>query len=276
MKSLIYVEIIGISQNLLEVYERIKDYIYQPKKQECAYTGDGGNLRLYFEKDSVGLEKIFAICSEYNFQPFIAEDTVYTKKEIDSSEYFQMILSHPLEVEGTDASDYGTMYTGGCPHCTLGKELVGDVLIDRKFIKKCEFVSLVPDIIVSEPVMQLIESMKFSGIKFENRVQDYKHRDIREYRCVKIQTVLPPMHESTWLKVLYHGPQYKKCGHDVLYLRSDIKYDRQSLKHAKDFNFSYEYVNNDREHCIIVSNAVRKTFLQYKVRVGFRPVQIID
>lgn len=276
MESLIYVNISGLQKELYEIYEQIKEYCYPPKKDECVYKGQGSGITIYLEQNSPYLNEICSICEERDLDPFIAEHTFYTKKEENSCEYFQMRIYSPLESEGSIASDYGTQCVGGCPHCGLGKETKGDVFVNRRFMKKRGIFSLRPDIVASPDVKWLIESEEFTGITFDTCLKDYKNREIDEYHCAKIPNVLPEMDKSTWLIVKYEDPRYKKCGHHVRYLLSDIKYNRHSLEHATDFNLSCEYVNNFRERCVVVSKRVRDVFLKNKVKVKFNPVQIIE
>ena len=96
------------------------------------------------------------------------------------------------------------------------------------------------------------------------------------FHVMDVETVLSPMASSTWLiRDDYEHKWYKDCGHQVVYLRSDVQYEAEKLKDAKDFNLSYEYVDNFRLRVIIVSARVRKLFQQHKIHAGFFPVAII-
>ena len=91
-----------------------------------------------------------------------------------------------------------------------------------------------------------------------------------------IKNVLPPMASSTWLiHDEYSHRWYEDCGHQVVYLRSDVQYEKEKLEGALDFNLSAEHVDNYRLQEIIVSAKVRKLFKQHKVHAGFFPVAIL-
>ena len=89
---------------------------------------------------------------------------------------------------------------------------------------------------------------------------------------IEIQNILPPLSETTWLEY----ESWRRCSHDVTFLRSDLQYERQKLDNAKDFNLTYEHINNYRIRQIVVSAKVKKLFNEHRIRVRFTPVAILE
>lgn len=263
------------TEPLTQIYDTVKADVYPPAAKECEYK-PGQSLILVLDEDSPAYQYALQVSQEHHLHPHIAQRVYHTRREIEQSAYFQLRISAPLELEGTDASDYGTQYIGGCPHCGLGKKPVGDVLVDRKFIKKYQMGSLFPEIFVSKEVKELIEANGFTGVSFPHRIKDFKGREMPEYYVMEISSILPPMSQSAWLRpTAYPSPAYAECGHQVLYFLSDAQYETEKMANACDFNLTCEYVNNFREQEIIISARVRKCFKENKLRVGYFPVALL-
>ena len=204
--------------------------------------------------------------------------TYYTKKELEAVPFFQLDVGFPLELEGTDPSDYGTKYTGGCPVCGLGKQLTSDVFVDRKFIRKYRIGQLQPDYFVSEEIRQLIEEAGLTGVSFEREVRDYKGRELpHRFYVMNIHHILPPLSPSTWLEDTKKRQMVSSCGHGTIYLRSDLQYEREKLEGAMDFNLTAEILNNDQIPALVVSAKTRKVFREHKVGWAlYTPVLLTD
>lgn len=274
MKRVTIVSIMGGDSRILsELYQQFKDKI---PKEFSKYQYNEGLLNLPLNPDSEELHKVLEIANKNNLGPKLFNEVYYTKKEVEDFNYFQMRILSPLEKEGTEASDYGTSYEGGClnPNCRRGKMLVGDILVDRKLMKKWDIGSLRPDIYVSENLKDLICSNGLTGVSFNHEVKDFKGREMKKFYIMEFHHVLPPMSSSAWL-IKSESLIYKECGHHTLYLRSDLQYESEKLDSALDFNLSNEYVDTFREREIIVSNKVRKLFKQHKTHAGFIPIAII-
>ena len=280
MKRITSICIIGGEDKFCqEIYNHVKHDIPNEWANKYEYSGRG-QLNLPLEENSPSYQYVMKTAREHDLHPSVSQIVYYTKKEIEDSEYFQMRILSPLELEGTDAADYGTQYEGGCPNptCRLGKKLAGNALVDRKFLnhKKWDIGTLRPDIYVSGKLKELICSNEFTGVSFNHEVKDFKGREMPKYYVMEIQNVLPPMAQSTWLiRDEYVHQCYKECGHQVVYLRSDMQYEKNKLGNISDFNLSTEYVDNFRLQEIIVSSKVRKLFIQHKVHSGFFPVAIL-
>jgi len=266
------VTIIGTKDIQTEIFEQIKPYLYEPELKNMSVP-DFGNLRLILE-DQTGVDLFMRICDEKGLHPRVTQWVKYTAAEKKKVEYYSMHVSDPLELEGTNAASYGTQYEGRCEYCGLGGRLAGDVLVDRKFVRKHKIGCLYPDIYVSAEIKAIIEGEGLTGVSFEHRVRDYKGRELPELYVMSIHNVLPPMSDATWL-IEDVDPWNKECGHHTLFLHSDVQYEREKLSGAKDFNLSKEYVNNYRMQEIIVSARVREVFKKHKIYAGFFPVALL-
>ena len=258
-----------------ELLERYRDKIPREFSQYKEYKW--GALTLPLEPDSPELKEACLYVRSLGYHPRLFSEVYYTKKELERIAYFQMEVGSPLELEGTTASDYGTKYDGACPVCGIGGKRTGNVLVDRKFLKKRKIGFLAPDLFVSEKTRQIIEDHGFTGVSFDGEVKDYKGREIEKYYTMSIHHVLPPMSKSTWLSDFSAKVGIiPECNHHKIYLESDIQYEHEKLHGALDFNLSSEYVNNDKEQQLVVSARVRRVFKENKIGfTHFIPITII-
>lgn len=281
MKRISRIVIIGCDDELRrQIYDHVKDDIPIEWQKEYKYSGSGA-IGLPLENETNSYQYVIKEVEKQGLHPHIDQIVYYTKSELEQVKYFRMDVMMPLEAEGTEASDYGTQYEGGCPNpkCRLGKKLVGDVFVDRKFLKnvnKRDIGTLIPDIYVSERLKNLIHKEKLTGISFPSKVKDFKGREMPDFYVAEIGHILPPMAGSTWLISDAYHPMYKDCEHQVLYLRSDVQYEKSKLIGAKDFNYSAEHVDNYRLRVLIVSAKVRNIFRENKIRAWFSPVAILE
>jgi len=272
----IAITIIADYELLSKLYESVKDDIYPPEAKKCAYSGRGA-LRLILDEHSDAHARIMQVCQQHQLHPYVAQAVYHTKKEVDASEYFSLFIPTPLELEGTDPSDYGTKYTGGCPYCGLGRTAIDDVLVDRKFVRKHHIGRLFPEIFVSEQIKTLLQENGISGVSFSQLLKDYKGRNMGEYFIMEISSILPPVSKTTWLLTSnYPNKTFKECGHQVVYLRSDLQYEREKLSGAQDFNLTCEYLNNYRMREIVVSAKVRNLFKEHRIRAHCAPITLLD
>lgn len=194
-----------------------------------------------------------------------------TQKELEEWPLFYAIPRYPLEIEGKDAYDYGTKYEKECPHCVYRENRIGDLLVERKFMQKKKFGCLPPDYFVTDVIKERIEESGLTGVTFDSTIKDYKGREINTIYTMKFDNILPPMHESAWWR-----EWSKSCSHHVVYCDSEYRYDRKTLTEIKDFNLTYEYLNNHYARELIVSGRARKFFKENGTRTTFWPVKIID
>lgn len=228
-------------------------------------------ISIPFEDDDVNLQKSIEFAKTKNMKVEFYHRLYLTPKELETWPCFSVRLRHPLETEGTKPYDYGTRYERECPDCTYRENRISELLIDRKFLHKTKFGCLPPEYFVSDTIKNLIEENGLTGVTFDGTVKDYKGREIDTKHIMKINNVLPPMHETVWWR---EGA--KHCPHQVMYCDSEYRYDRKTLTEIKDFNLTYEYLNNDHMRELVVSNKVRKLFIKNSTRAVFFPVKIID
>lgn len=254
------------------IHEKYKKFI--PKEFSEYKEFNGWVLNLPLEPNSPELESAIREVETFlGHKASLFSKVKYTKKEIDNTPFFQIVVPEPLELEGTTAKDYGTKYAGSCPICGRGGKLDGNVLIDRKFVKNRKIANLYPDYIVSEETRRIIEENGLTGVSFDAEVKDYKGRDMEKFYVMNIHSVLPPLSETTWF---HREPSYKSCGHDKLLMRSDLQYESYKLENAMDFNLTQEHLNNDYGQKMIVSAKARRVFIDNKIRVyRYIPIYII-
>ena len=257
MKRATLVAWIGNTETMKRVYETfedktIKEFSRFAKSYTLALEPDSNELRDAIEMiKSTGEERIRLFSEVY-----------YTKDELTSAEYFRLNTSAPLELEGTCSANYGTNHLNQCDKCLMCGELIGDLYVDRKFMKKQKIGSLFPDLFVSEEIKLAIEEAELTGVKFGGLVKDYKGREMKEkYYVMHIASVLPPLSQSTWLQKGFKCSQ----GHTITYLQSDLMYEREKLANAQDFNLTCEHLNNFFLQEIVVSAKVKKVLSKYRL-----------
>lgn len=266
MKRATLIAWIGRTETMKQVYEAFAD------KTIKEFSRFAKSYTLALEPDSKELsDAIEMIKSTGEKRIRLFSEVYYTKGELANAEYFRLNALAPLELEGTSSKKYGTKHLNQCDKCLMCGELVGDVYVDRKFMKKQKLGTLFPDLFVSEEIRLAIEEAELTGVKFGGLVKDYKGREMNEkYYVMHITSVLPPLSKSTWLQ---EGAECSQ-GHTVRYLQSDLMYEREKLANAQDFNLTCEHLNNFFLQEIVVSAKVKKVLSKY--RLMFRePVCIL-
>lgn len=265
MKRATLIGWIGKTENMRYVYNTFEN------KSLKEFSRYAKSYTLALEPDSKELYDAVNMIKSFKGNPSLYSDVYYTKSELSKMPFFRLSTSFPLELEGTDSAQYGTKHADQCEHCSMCGELIGDVYVDRKFMKKQKFGNLFPDLFVSEEVKEVIENAGLTGIRFGNLVKDYKGREMKEkYYVVHITSVLPPLSEATWLC----SSPADDCGHAVQYLQSDLMYEKEKLTDAKDFNLTREHLNNFFLQEIVVSAKAKQALS--KLRLLFRePVTLL-
>ena len=261
----------SVCQEFADRFERFtpKEFMRPPY---APYKGTGW-LSLRLLEGSPELEQAIQYAQEKGLSYRLRSQVAFSPKETREAPFFYICyMPYPYELEGIYPEKYGTQYIGGCPCCGLGRHAVGDVLVDRKFMKKYEMGFLCPEIFVSERVKKLLEESDLTGFHFGNRIRDYKGRPMMEYHALEIDSVLPNMSTTTWLK----GEDMFQCGHyETLYLHSDPQYRAEDLERAQDFNRSCEYVNNFKMPEIILSAKAKNFLKEHKVYGRIWPLTIV-
>lgn len=253
-----------------QIYEKYKDYA--PKNFQ-KWLRKGGQIILPFEPDSPQLLEAQAITQDFELSSFLTSETYYTPKELRTHPYFELLLPWPLELEGTSAKSYGTQYQGGCPYCGRGKKHIGDVYVDRKFVRKYRMGTLVNEIFANEETKKIVQENQLTGISFPNMLKDYKGRELNGYHIAEVNSILQPLSDKTWLES--SGFPKENCGHQIIYLRSPLRYEAWKLADAVDFNLTAEYLNNFSEQGIVVSAKVKQILTSHRIFSRFRPIDIV-
>lgn len=254
-----------------EVVEKFRKYIPKEFEDQIDYTC---HISIPLTYNSPEYKELLDLLASYNIRSRIFLRSYYTKSELAKAEYFQLWPSMPLELEGTRSSDYGTKHKNQCDRsirCYMCDELIGDVYVDRKFMKKKKFGTLFPDLFVSEELKEAIEQAELTGVEFGGLVKDFKGREMKEkYYVMHITSILPPLSEATWI----HHSWIEKCGHVGRYLESDLMYEREKLAQAQDFNLTCEHLNNYFLQEVVVSARTKKALSKF--RLMFRaPITIL-
>lgn len=259
----------------LDIYNKVKEYIPEELKEEFQYMPKG-ITRIPLPRDSEQYDFVINEAKKYSISIYSQyEFTLYTPLEKRNAKWFRMGVSYPLESAGKSSLDFGTKLKGCCQECNIGGIPQGDILVDRKYMKKKSIVSLVPGIIVSRQVKWLIEENCLTGVNFDHKVSDFKNREIEEYYCMTFDNILPPTDIRTWLSYNPPAVTCKKCGREVPYIRSNWYYKIHDFDNAQDFNLTYEFTNNWAERDMIVSRKVKDIFQKYKIGVGFEMLNIL-
>ena len=233
----------------------------------------GGRLDLPLEENSEALMKALAYAHKKGLSPKLSSCVYYSKGELNEIPFFEMRLLSPLEKEGTSALDYGTIYENVCPDCHLGGIPCADVRIDRKFIRTNASIGhLLPDIFVSEEIKNLIIAHEFKGVVFQHKLTDWKNREMKRFFVMSVLNQLPPMNDTVWKD---NERICSICGKTSFYVHSELRYEREKLKDAMDFNLSQEYLDAWKMPAIVVSARVRECFSENKVRAGFIPITLL-
>lgn len=193
---------------------------------------------------------------------------------MDQAKFLQLRMPHPLELEGTSAKSYGTEYGHICPECGAKENVVGDVFVDRKFIKNKSFGTFDPEIYVSEAVREIFEANHLTGITFGPEVLDYKRRDMPRHYVMRINSILPAISPTTWTAP-FSDMMEKKCRHNPISLKSDLQYEADKLEQAMDFNYTSEYFTRESLRLVVISAKVRRVLIQNKIKAWYEPVLVL-
>ena len=246
-----------------KIYANYQTYI--PKAFED-YADFNGRLVIPLVYDTPEYRELIDWIKQRKAHLRVFLDVHYTKSELNKVGFFRLAPSYPLELEGKFSRDYGTKHRDQCNKdyfCLMCGELIGDVFVDRKFMKKKKFGCLVPDLFASEELKEAIEEAGLTGIEFGGLVKDYKGREMKEkYYVVNITSILPPLSDKTWIN---NNNAIQKCGHVIHYLESPLMYEREKLAQAKDFNLTCEHLNNWFTQEVVASARAKKALSQFRL-----------
>ncbi len=253
-----------------KIYDRYKRYI--PKECEKISRYTGGSLSLRLPEDSDELKEAIAFMQDLGLSLRFFSETHFTPKEIREAPFYVARLPSPYELQGDALRKYGTKFVGGCRVCGIGRKPHGDILINKTCIKKFKMCWVEPLYLVSDPVRLLLEKSGLTGFRIGPEVKDYRGRETPPFYAFEIESVLPPVSSETWFETSHINP----CFHPrPLYLRSDLRYEREKLENTKEFNCTQEELNNYHTREMVLSANAREFFKENKIYANFTPLTIL-
>jgi len=233
------------------------------------------SLEVYTDTENFKL--LHKLCEERKVKLHLARfEMEYTKKELENAKYFNLQMrTYCSEF----AEDYGTKYdySEKCKCCGTGKKQVSDLIIDKsKMGKKDISLTYGFEVVISEKLHKLLLDNGITG--FEVGAVRHKNNKMKNepvlYQLFCSNTLLPLNEQS-----VFHKEKYCECcGKSGLFLKSLPYYNEESLKDAKDFNYTYEYFGGGVSGTpyIIVSQKVYRLFKDNKIKgVVFDIVNIV-
>ncbi|MEL7567917.1 MAG: hypothetical protein AAGU27_23995 [Dehalobacterium sp.] len=256
---------------LNEIYAKMTPYT-----DKIDITGSMLTVEMYEDTEGYGI--LVDWLQKRNIEYAFAESREYTKDEIRQAKFFNIAVIYPWEADGVTADEYGTQYSSNsaCKKCGIGRKQISDLIIEKRKMGKYDIATITPEIIINERLLNLICDNDLTGYEFKP-VKDVKGKEKPDLYQLVINNILPQM--SNEIKTVTDKTSFcDECKMHGVFLRSEIVYESDALKNAKDFNLSYEYFGA-RIYCnrqIIVSNKVYDLFTNNKVkRVAFEPVRIV-
>ncbi|OGS56642.1 MAG: hypothetical protein A3K60_01380 [Euryarchaeota archaeon RBG_19FT_COMBO_56_21] len=235
--------------------------------------------------------------SRMGIKPFELREKVFSEKELNSAEFLYMgpagYWGYPQpeeRMEDWQRASYDL--STACPLCGFGAVQNIPYLVKRepKFGRN-DILALnwTYEFLVTERLRRLIEDASLTGVEFWPLLR-YKRKElIQGYYQLFVTNRLPPMSPNTEivdLKLPEAGPKRCSCGRfgrnralDSVYgVAVPIRYKRGSLKDAKDFNLTSEWLGlYDARPKRIVSHRVYQLFSAHSIkRVTFEPVIVED
>lgn len=261
---------------LKEVQEYIAPYAIETKLS-------GGPLTIVLYADTSEFEFLIAELERRNLKFRRAEVREYTKKELEQTELFHMILAFPYELDG-EIPNYGTAYEKSCPDCDIGLIQTSDLIVNAKKFSKYDIATLMPEILINERLRLLLEENQITGYTLRPVTDIKKRTDILLHQLI-ITNTLPEMSNQVRVdREYFDGNQNFKpypckiCGRNGMIRRSEAIYKREKLMRVCDFNLSKEFfgINMYCVQDIIVTQKLRKLFKNNKIsRMAFDPVSIV-
>lgn len=236
-------------------------------------------LVIHIYEDSKGYIELINVLENRKIDYGFGEIREYTKAELDNAKLYDLNIEYPWEHDIKNAEDYGTLYNSSnkCRKCGLGREQISELVIDTKKIKNNSIITIIPEIVVTEELYNLIIQNGLTGCEFKN-IKDFKGRNETVLYQLLIHNVLPPMDGQVKFEIdkVAYCELHEANG---VYLQSEIVYNTAVLSRAKDFNLSYEYIGNVNycERRVIVSDKFRELFKKNKLKGinFFEPIKLV-
>lgn len=269
-------------RTLIEIYneedrgvlEKLQTY-FSRKGMNTNYNGGPLEIRLY--ADTPEFELLIAELEKRGLKYDRVEVREYTKKDLEQSELFQMILAFPYESDG-EIPNYGTTYERSCPDCDIGLIQTSDLIVNAKRFSKYDIATLEPEILINEKLRILLEENQITGYDLRTAI-DFKSRTDLLLHQLVITNVLPEMSEYIRVdRADQPRSMCKTCGRNGIIRRSEAIYEREKLAKVCDLNVSKEFfgINMYCVQDIIVTQKLYKLFKENRIkRMAFDPVSII-
>ncbi len=217
----------------------------------------------------------------------------FPEKELDSAEFLDMgpagYWGYPQPEDEMDAWQRASYdLSTACPKCGYG------AIQDRPFLIKGEpkfgrndilALNWTYEFLVTDRLRKLIEDAGLTGAEFWPLLRYKKNIPVPGYSQLHVINTLPPMSPNTEIvdsKLPEAHPERCSCGKfgrrrafdPIFGMPVPIRYERKSLRDAKDFNLSSEWLGLfDARPKRIVSHKVYQLFSSYGIkRVVFEPV----
>lgn len=270
MKRVTVLCVLGQDDLCWELYEKYKDKI--PKEYQKISNYKGGQLNLRLLAGSPELKEAIQFAEKKDMNLHFFSEMFFTAKETREAPFFCARVAASYELQGGFLDKCGTKFAGGCPRCGYGRKPDGSVLANISLLKNHQLGWMEPIYYVSDRVRILLEESDLTGFRIRQQIKDYRGREMPPYYVLEIESVLPPLSESTW----FEGNRLSRCMHPrPLYVRSDLQYEKEKLIDAKDFNCTQEELNNFNERALILSAKARRFFRENKIYASFVPLTIL-
>lgn len=238
-----------------------------------------GHYRIEISDDKEGYFKLEKYLTDCEFEYSYAEYRTYSSKEIKNAQYFDVNPKWIGESDGLTGDElYDASYAEACANCGFGKKQDSDMKININKLKKYDFMSILPDYIVSQRTRDLIVENNLTGCCFRPIIDSKGKNEPLFYQLI-IENVLPNLSSNIRVHIDDRN-NCKVCKSDGVYLRSELVYSISSLTNAKDFNLSKEYFGSKayKSQCLVVSRKVYDLFKANKIkgRPSYEPVRIED
>lgn len=235
--------------------------------------------------------------SSMGIRPNELKDKQFSEEELNSAEFLHMgsagYWGYPQPEDEMDAWQRASYdLSTACPKCGYGAIQNRPYLIkgEPKFGRN-DILALnwTYEFLVTDRLRRLIEDAGLTGVEFWPLLRYRKNIPIPGYSQLHVFNTLPPMSPNMEIvdsKLPEAHPDRCTCGKfgrnpalDPIYgVSVPIRYERKSLKEAKDFNLTSEWFGLfDARPWRIVSRKVYQLFSKQNIkRVAFEPVIVED
>ena len=250
---------------------------------------------VYLYIDDERYPRLMDELSTMRIKPTEIKDKQFSEEELNSAEFFNMgpagYWGYPQPEDERDAWQRASYdLSTACPKCGYGAIqnrpflIRGEPKFGRNDILALNFTY---EFLVTDRLKKLIEDASLTGVEFWPLLGYKKNNPVPGFSQLHVVSTLPPMSpnmEIVDVKLPEAHPDRCTCGKfarnpalDPVYgVSVPIRYERKSLRDAKDFNLTSEWFGLfDARPWRIVSRKVYQLFSRNGIRrVAFEPVII--